>query len=82
MKKTQMQLKTLQIHHVPNTTIHDEDNSSEAEDDTSDENSVNKIETYGNNGEQNEQENKLLMSNFEVKVENRNVEGLIANLSV
>ena len=35
------------------------------------------MQTYGNNGEQNKQENKLLTNNFEVKVENQNVEGLI-----
>ena len=35
------------------------------------------MQTYENNGEQNVQDNKLLMTNFEVKVENRKVEGLI-----
>ena len=35
------------------------------------------MQTYENNGEQNKQEDKLLITNFEVKVENRKVEGLI-----
>ena len=35
------------------------------------------MQTYGNNGEQNKQENKLLPTNFEVKAKNRKVEGLI-----
>ena len=63
--------ETLQVHHAMNeTTTHDEENSSEPEDYTSDEYSVNEIQTYENNGEQNEQENKLPTTNFEVKVEN------------
>ena len=52
------------------TLTHDEENSSEPEDYTSDEYSVNEIQTYENNGEQNEKENKLPTTNFEVKVEN------------
>ena len=36
-----------------------------------------KLQTYENNGEQNEQENKLLTTSCEVKFENRKVEGLI-----
>ena len=36
------------------------------------------MQTYQNNGKQNGQENKLLTTNFEVIVENRKVEGLIA----
>ena len=35
------------------------------------------MQTYENNGEQNKQEDKLLTTNFEVKAENRKVEGLI-----
>ena len=35
------------------------------------------MQTYENNGKTNGQENKLLTTNFEVKVENRKVEGLI-----
>ena len=35
------------------------------------------MQTYENNGEQNKPEDKLLTTNFEVKVENRKVEGLI-----
>ena len=60
-----------------NETTHDEENASEAEDDTSEENSVYEIESHLVNGEQNEQERKLLITNFEVKVENRKVVGLI-----
>ena len=60
-----------------NETIHDEENSSQAEDDTSEENSVYEIESHLVNGEQNEQESKLLATNFEVKVVSRKVGGLI-----
>ena len=60
-----------------NSTIHEEKNSSEPEDDTSEDENVTETQTYGNNQEQNKQENKLLTTNFEVKVENRKVEGLI-----
>ena len=60
-----------------NETIHDEENSSEAEDDTSEEQNLNEMQTYENNGEQSKQEDKLLTTNFEVKVKNRKVEGLI-----
>ena len=59
-----------------NETTHDEENASEAEDNTSEENSVYEIESHLVNGEQNKQD-KLLTTNFEVKVENRKVEGLI-----
>ena len=37
------------------------------------------MQTYENNGEQNKQEEELLTTNFEVKVKNRKVEGLITN---
>ena len=60
-----------------NETIHDEENSSEAEADTSEDENVTEMQTYENNGEQNKQEEKLLTTNFEVKVKNRKVEGLI-----
>ena len=62
--------ETHQVHNALNETIHDEENSSEAEDDTSTE-----MRTYGNNGEQNKQEEKLLTTNFEVKVKNRKLKG-------
>ena len=40
------------------------------------------IETYKDNGEQNnERENKLLTTKFELKVENRKVEGLITYIT-
>ena len=58
-----------------NETTHDEQNASEAEDDTSEENSVYEIESHLVNGEQNKQEDKLLITNFEVKVENQKLEG-------
>ena len=60
-----------------NETTHCQENASEAEDDTSEENSMYEIESHVVNGEQNEQESKLLITNFEVKVLNRKVEGLI-----
>ena len=60
-----------------NETTHDEKKPSEAEDDTSEQNSVYENESHLVNGEQNEQEDKLLTTNFEVKVEDRKVEGLI-----
>ena len=60
-----------------NETTHDEQNVLETEDNTSDEENVTQMQTYENNGEQNKQEDKLLTTNFEVKVENRKVEGLI-----
>ena len=65
-------------HHGMNETTHDEENSSEAKDDTSENENVAEMQTYENNGEQNNtQENKLLTTNFEVKVENQKVEGII-----
>ena len=61
-----------------NEITHDEENSSEAEDDTSEDENMNEMQTYDNNGERNNaQEEQLLSTNFEVKVENRKVEGLI-----
>ena len=60
-----------------NETTHDEENVLETEDDTSDEENVTEMQTFGNNGEQSKQEEELLTTNFEVKVENRKVEGLI-----
>ena len=69
--------ETYQIHNVLNETIHDEENVSEAEDDTSEEQNLTEIQTYENNEEQSKPEDKLLTTNFEVKVENQKVEGLI-----
>ena len=66
-----------QVHNVLNETTHYEQNVSETEDDTSEEENVIEMQTYENNGEQNKPEEKLLSTNFEVKVENRKVEGLI-----
>ena len=52
------------------TTIH--------EDESSEEENVTEIEIPTNNGEQNNvQDNKLLTTNFEIKVENQKAEGLI-----
>ena len=62
--------ETHQVHNVLNETIHDEENPSEAEDDTSEEQNLNEMQTYENNGKKNRQENKLQTTNFEVKVEN------------
>ena len=62
---------------MSHTITHDEENSSEAEDDTSEDENVAEIQTYENNGEKNEQDKKLLTTNFEVKVENQKVELLI-----
>ena len=69
--------ETHQVHNVLNKTIHHEGNSSEAEDDRSEEQNLNEMQTYQNNREQNKQDDKLLTTNFEVKVKNRKVEGLI-----
>ena len=69
--------ETHQVHNVLNETTHDEENVSETEDDTSEEQNLNQMQTYENNGEQNVQEEELLTTNFEVKVENQKVEGLI-----
>ena len=44
----------------------DEENSSGAEDDTSEDENVAEMKTYENNGEKNEQNKKLLTTNFEV----------------
>ena len=54
-----------------NGITHDDENPSDAEDDTPEDENVTKIQTYENNGEKNEQEDKLLITNFEFKVENR-----------
>ena len=66
-----------EIHNVLNETTHDEQNVSKTEDNISEDENVTEIQTYENNKEQNVQEEKLLTTNFEVKVENRKVEGLI-----
>ena len=55
-----------------NETTHDEENASEAEDDTSEEENISEMQTYENNAEQNIHDNKLLTTNFEVKVGNQN----------
>ena len=69
--------QTHQVHNVLNEATHDEENVSETEDDTSEEENVIEMQIYENNEEQNKQEEELLTTNFEVKVENRKVEGLI-----
>ena len=69
--------KTYVTNQVLNNNIHEEENSSEAESDTSEDEIVAEMQTYENNGEKNIQEDKLLTTNFEVKVENQKVEGLI-----
>ena len=68
--------QTNQIHNGLNNTMNDEDNSSDPENDSSKENSIHQIQPYRENGEQNnEQEDKLLITKFEVKVENRKLKG-------
>ena len=63
--------QAFETHNIVNETIDDEENSSQAEDDTSEENSVHEIESHLVNREQYiAQENKLITTNFEVKVEN------------
>ena len=49
--------ETHQVHNVLNETIHDEENSSEAEDHTSEDENLTEMQTYGYNGKQNKQEN-------------------------
>ena len=63
--------ETLQIHNVCNTIMHDDDDDSiHDEDDSSGDENVIEIEPHTVNGEQdNAKENKLLTTNFEVKVE-------------
>ena len=51
--------------------MHDEDDSTYHEHDSSENENITETETYTDNGEQNNiQDNKLLTANFEVKVEN------------
>ena len=69
--------ETHQVHNVLNETTYDEENVSEAEDDTSQEENVIEMQIYENNREQNKKGDKLLTTNFVVKVENRKVERLI-----
>ena len=71
--------ETLQVHNVLNSTMHDEDDSIQDEDDSPEHENITENETYQDNGEQNNvQDNKLLTTNFEVKVENQKVKGLIS----
>ena len=64
-------IETSQVHNVLNNSIPNEVDSHTVED-------VTEIELPKENGEQNNaKENKLLTTNFEVEVENQNVEGLI-----
>ena len=63
--------ETLPIHNVANTTMYDQDDSIHDEVDSSENENINETEIYENSGEQNNvHENKLLTTNFEVKVEN------------
>ena len=56
--------------------MHDEDYSTHDENDTSDENSVIEIEPSTDNGEQNNKtEEKLLTTNFEVKLKIKKLNG-------
>ena len=47
---------THQVHNVLNETTHDEENVSEAEDDTAEDENITEMQTYENNGEQYKQE--------------------------
>ena len=67
--------ETHQVHNVLNETKHDEKNSSESVDDTPEDENVTEMQTYENNGEQNKQEEKLLTTNFEVKVKTEKLKG-------
>ena len=58
--------ETLQVHHGMNEMTHDEENSSEAENDTSEDENVAEIQTYENNGKKNEHEDKLQITNFPI----------------
>ena len=70
--------ETPQVHNVLNNAMHDEDYSIYDEDESSEEENEDEIQTNENNGEQNNiQDNKLLTTNFEIKVDNQKVEGLI-----
>ena len=70
--------ESLQVHNVLNNTMHDEDDSIQDEDDSPEHENITENETYQDNGEQNNvEDNKLLTTNFEVKVENQKVEWLI-----
>ena len=80
-EEEQNKTETHQVPNVLNETIHDEENSSQAEDHTSEEENVTEMQTYGNNGEPNMKDNKILTINFEVKVENQKAEGLITYLA-
>ena len=53
-----------------NETTHDEENVSEAEDDTTQEENVIQMQIYENNREQNKQEDKLLMTLCAAKTPN------------
>ena len=61
--------ETHQVHNVLNETTHDEENVSEAEDDTSQEEHVIEMQIYENNREQNKQEDKLLTLKLKLKTE-------------
>ena len=52
--------ETHQVHNGLNETTHQEENVSETEDDTSEDENVTELQTYGNNGEQSKQEEELL----------------------
>ena len=58
-----------------NETTHDEENSSEAEDDTPEDDNVTETQTYENNGVKNIQEDKLLITNLEIKVDYQKLKG-------
>ena len=61
--------ETHQVHNVLNETTHDEENVSEAEDDTSQGEHVIEMQIHENNREQNKQEDKLLTLKLKLKTE-------------
>ena len=70
--------ETHQNHNISNITTHHEDDSTHCQNDSSENQNENEIEIYSEKDHQGyEIQDKLLTTNFEVKVENRKVEGLI-----
>ena len=63
--------ETHQVHNVLNETTHDQENSLEAEADKSEDENVTDMQTYGNNGEQSKQADKLLTTNMKLKLKNK-----------
>ena len=68
--------ETLQVHNVLNNTIHDEDDSIHDEDESPDEEHATEIETYEDNGEQsNLQEKNSLLPTLKLKLKTEKLRG-------